>query len=43
MAFIVSKSQSGGWSDMDMLTVGIGGMTDAEYVTHFSLWSAAKR
>ena len=29
----------GGWNDPDMLEVGNGGMTDAEYRTHFSLWS----
>ncbi len=36
-SFIVSKAHPGGWNDMDMLEVGNGGMTDAEYVTHFSL------
>lgn len=41
-AFIVSKAQSGGWNDLDMLTVGLGGQTDAEYVALFSLWCAAK-
>ncbi len=25
-----------------MLEIGIGGMTDAEYVTHFSLWAISK-
>jgi alpha-galactosidase len=39
----VSKAQPGAWNDLDILTVGIGGMTDAEYVTEFSIWSAAKR
>jgi alpha-galactosidase len=34
---------SGAWNDLDMLVVGIGGMTDEEYVAHFSLWSALKR
>lgn len=29
----------GGWNDPDMLEVGNGGMTDAEYRTHFSLWA----
>ncbi|CAF1045853.1 unnamed protein product [Adineta ricciae] len=32
----------GGWNDPDMLEVGNGGMTDAEYVTHFSLWAISK-
>lgn len=41
-SFVVSKAQSGGWNDLDMLTVGVGGQTDAEYVTHFSMWCAAK-
>lgn len=42
-SFIVSKAQTGGWNDLDMLTVGLGGQTDAEYVAHFSLWAALKR
>src|SRR3954454_23555494 len=29
----------GHWNDPDMLEVGNGGMTDAEYRSHFSLWS----
>lgn len=29
----------GGWNDPDMLEVGNGGMTDAEYRTHFSMWA----
>jgi alpha-galactosidase len=29
----------GHWNDPDMLEVGNGGMTGAEYRTHFSLWS----
>ncbi|MFI7343537.1 NPCBM/NEW2 domain-containing protein [Streptomyces sp. NPDC050085] len=29
----------GHWNDPDMLEVGNGGMTDAEYRTHFSMWS----
>jgi alpha-galactosidase len=28
----------GGWNDPDMLEVGNGGMTPAEYRAHFSLW-----
>jgi alpha-galactosidase len=35
-SFIVFKAQSGGWNDLDMLEVGNGAMTDAEYVAHFS-------
>ena len=30
----------GHWNDPDMLEVENGGMTDMEYRTHFSLWSA---
>jgi len=41
-SFIVSKAQPGAWNDLDMLEVGNGAMTDAEYVAHFSLWAAAK-
>jgi len=29
----------GHWNDPDMLEVGNGGMTDAEYRSHFSLWT----
>ncbi len=29
----------GHWNDPDMLEVGNGGMSDAEYRSHFSLWS----
>jgi len=29
----------GGWNDPDMLEVGNGGMTVAEYRAHFSLWA----
>jgi len=29
----------GGWNDPDMLEVGNGGMTTAEYRSHFSLWA----
>ncbi|CAF4939065.1 unnamed protein product [Rotaria sp. Silwood1] len=32
----------GGWNDPDMLEIGNGGMTEDEYVTHFSLWSISK-
>ena len=39
MARIVSKTQSGGFNDMDMLEVGNGGMTDDEYKTHMSMWA----
>jgi len=36
-SFVVSKASPGGWNDLDMLEVGNGAMTDAEYVAHFSL------
>lgn len=41
-SFIASKAQVGAWNDLDMLEVGNGAMTDAEYVAHFSMWAAAK-
>ena len=31
-------ASKGHWNDPDMLEVGNGGMTNTEYVTHFSLW-----
>ena len=36
------KGIPGAWNDLDMLEVGNGGMTDSEYVTHFSMWAAVK-
>lgn len=41
-SFVVSKAQPGAWNDLDMLEVGNGGMTDAEYVAHFSMWAIVK-
>lgn len=38
----VDRGAPGGWNDLDMLEVGQGGMTDEEYVTHFSMWCALK-
>jgi alpha-galactosidase len=32
----------GAWNDPDMLEVGNGGMTNEEYITHFSLWAIMK-
>uniref|UniRef100_A0A804NWQ7 Alpha-galactosidase n=1 Tax=Zea mays TaxID=4577 RepID=A0A804NWQ7_MAIZE len=32
----------GGWNDPDMLEVGNGGMTLAEYRSHFSIWALMK-
>lgn len=32
----------GHWNDPDMLEVGNGGMTQNEYIAHFSLWSLLK-
>ena len=39
MASIQPRSMSGAFNDMDMLEVGNGGMSDPEYVLHFSLWA----
>ena len=36
------RGAPGGWNDMDMLEVGLGGMTDEEYIVHFSMWCALK-
>ncbi|ORY55287.1 glycoside hydrolase family 27 protein [Pseudomassariella vexata] len=41
-SFVVSKAEPGGWNDLDMLEVGNGGMSDAEYKTQFSVWAAVK-
>ncbi|KAJ5831697.1 alpha-galactosidase [Penicillium riverlandense] len=41
-ATISSYSVKGGWNDLDMLEVGNGGMSDSEYVAHFSMWSVSK-
>jgi alpha-galactosidase len=38
----VDRGIPGGWNDMDMLEVGHGGMSDDEYVAHFSMWAALK-
>ncbi|KAL4615869.1 hypothetical protein ACB092_07G157900 [Castanea dentata] len=35
-------ARPGGWNDPDMLEVGNGGMTNDEYIAHFSLWSISK-
>jgi alpha-galactosidase len=34
-----SYAGPGHWNDPDMLEVGNGGMTNTEYVSHFSLWA----
>lgn len=39
MAPIVSRTMPGYFNDMDMLEVGNGGMSDSEYVLHFSMWA----
>jgi alpha-galactosidase len=36
------RGQPGGWNDLDMLEVGNGGMSDEEYVAHFSMWAVLK-
>jgi alpha-galactosidase len=38
-ADIYSYAGPGHWNDPDMLEVGNGGMTNAEYRSHFSLWA----
>ena len=36
---LAQYARPGHWNDPDMLEVGNGGMTDAEYKTHMSLWA----
>jgi alpha-galactosidase len=36
---LASLAGPGGWNDPDMLEIGNGGMTNAEYQAEFSLWS----
>ncbi|CAH9088332.1 unnamed protein product [Cuscuta europaea] len=36
------NARPGGWNDPDMLEVGNGGMTNDEYIVHFSLWAISK-
>lgn len=42
VAPFADRSIPGGWSDLDMLEVGQGGMTDEEYKAHFAMWAAVK-
>lgn len=42
VAPFADRSIPGGWSDLDMLEVGQGGMTDEEYKAHFAMWAALK-
>jgi len=36
---LAEYAKPGHWNDPDMLEIGNGGMTDAEYKTHMSLWA----
>ena len=36
---LAQYAQPGHWNDPDMLEIGNGGMTEAEYKTHMSLWA----
>ncbi|KAI0651654.1 alpha-galactosidase [Trametes meyenii] len=36
------KAGEGRWNDLDILQVGLGGMSFDEYVTHFTMWSLLK-
>jgi alpha-galactosidase len=36
---LAQYARPGHWNDPDMLEIGNGGMTDAEYRTHLSLWA----
>ncbi|XP_058097780.1 alpha-galactosidase 1-like isoform X5 [Magnolia sinica] len=35
-------ARPGGWNDPDMLEIGNGGMTNDEYIVHFSIWAISK-
>ncbi|KAH8112695.1 alpha-galactosidase/alpha-n-acetylgalactosaminidase, partial [Phellopilus nigrolimitatus] len=37
-----SKGITGAWNDLDILQVGLGAMSDDEYLLHFSMWAAVK-
>ncbi|WOL07209.1 alpha-galactosidase 1 [Canna indica] len=39
---IADYARPGAWNDPDMLEIGNGGMTNNEYVVHFSLWAISK-
>ena len=39
---VANAAGPGGWNDPDMLEIGNGGMTTAEYETHMSLWCLMK-
>jgi alpha-galactosidase len=39
---LYAQAGPGAWNDPDMLEVGNGGMTNDEYITHFSLWAIMK-
>lgn len=36
------RGEPGAWNDLDMLEVGMGGMTDDEYKAHFTMWAILK-
>ncbi|UNI22448.1 Alpha-galactosidase [Purpureocillium takamizusanense] len=38
----IDRGLPGAWNDLDMLEVGLGGMTEEEYKAHFSMWAALK-
>ncbi|KAK6931792.1 Alpha galactosidase, C-terminal beta sandwich domain, partial [Dillenia turbinata] len=40
--FYADLARPGGWNDPDMLEVGNGGMTENEYIVHFSIWAISK-
>ena len=40
---VLNKAQPGAWNDLDMLEVGNSGMTDDEYITHFSMWYVVEK
>ncbi|KAH0282578.1 hypothetical protein KCU62_g9634, partial [Aureobasidium sp. EXF-3399] len=38
----IDRGMPGAWNDLDMLEVGLGGMSDEEYKAHFAMWAALR-
>ena len=42
VAYFTTNGQRSAWNDLDMLEVGNGGMSEAAYKAHFTMWAAVK-
>ena len=42
LSLITKFARPGVWNDLDLLEVGSGGLTPAEWQMHFAFWAAAK-